>query len=94
MNRTARNHKSRLILTVGLRWMARTWGAASGLLLLAFAFGGQEHLRLTMVEALVFLLFPVGVIVGFVIAWWRECSRELPRATESLVFSLILLPLH
>jgi len=54
-----------------LRWTAHAWGAASSVLLLAFAFGGREHLRFTGGEALAFLLFPIGVIVGFVVAWWR-----------------------
>jgi hypothetical protein len=55
-----------------LRWAARVWGIASTLLILAFAFGGLEHLRLTPGEAVGFLCFPVGVVAGFVVAWWRE----------------------
>jgi hypothetical protein len=55
-----------------LRWIARTWGIASALLLLVFAFGGREHFRLTAGETVGFLLFPVGVVAGFVVAWWRE----------------------
>lgn len=47
-----------------LRWIARAWGLAGGLLLLAFAFGGREHFRLTADEAVGFLLFPVGVVAG------------------------------
>ena len=53
---------------VVLRWTARAWGIASALLLLAFAFGGREHIRLTAGEAIGFLLFPVGVIAGFAVA--------------------------
>jgi len=55
-----------------LRWAARAWGLASTLLILAFVFGGREHVRLTASEALGFLLFPVGVIAGFAVAWRRE----------------------
>lgn len=59
-------------LATGFRWMARVWGVASTLLLLAFAFGGAEHLRPTASEAVGLLLFPVGVVIGFGLAWWRE----------------------
>lgn len=57
---------------VALRYVARALGIVSGLLLLAFAFGGGEHMRLTAREAVGFLLFPIGVVAGFVIAWRRE----------------------
>ena len=59
-------------LATVLRWTARAWGVASTLLLTAFAFGGAEHFRPTASEAVGLLLFPVGVVVGFGIAWWRE----------------------
>src|SRR5262245_2351260 len=80
----------RWILTVAARWIARTWGIASALLLLAFAFGGHEHLRFRAGEALAFLLFPVGVIVGFVIAWWRELTGGLVTVGCFLLFCLLL----
>ena len=76
--------------TVTLRWIARLWGVASALLLFAFAFGGHEHLRFTPHEAILFLLFPVGVIAGFVIAWWRELSGGLVAAGCFFLFSLLL----
>src|SRR5215475_11139108 len=79
---------SRTILTVAVRWIARTWGIASALLLLAFAFGGHEHLRFTAGEAIAFLLFPVGVIAGFVIAWWRELTGGLVTVGCFLLFFL------
>jgi len=55
-----------------LRWVARAWGVASTLLLLAFMFGGREHLRPTANQAIGLLCFPVGVIAGFAVAWRRE----------------------
>lgn len=57
---------------IALRWTARVWGIGTTLLVLAFIFGGQEHMRLTANEALGFLCFPIGVIVGFAVAWRRE----------------------
>jgi hypothetical protein len=83
--------ESRRALTLAVRWVARTWGLASGLLLLAFAFGGHEHLRFTAREAMFFLLFPVGIIAGFVIAWWRELAGGLVTVGSYLLFCLSLL---
>jgi hypothetical protein len=82
---------SQTIFTVAARWIARTWGIASALLLLLFAFGGHEHLRFTAGEALAFLLFPVGVIAGFVIAWWRELTGGLVSVGCFFLFCLWLL---
>lgn len=73
-----------------LRWIARAWGLASGLLLLAFAFGGREHVRLTAGEAVGFLFFPVGVIVGFAVAWWRELAGGLITVASLALFYLWL----
>ncbi|MBL9173970.1 MAG: hypothetical protein JNL10_10590 [Verrucomicrobiales bacterium] len=72
-----------------LRWMARIWGLASALLLFAFAFGGREHLRFTAGEAVAFLLFPVGVVVGFGIAWWRELSGALITMGSLALFFMV-----
>ncbi len=73
-----------------LRWTARLWGIASALLLCAFAFGGQEHLRFTAVEALGFLFFPVGIVVGFVVAWRRELLGGLITVVSLMVFGVYL----
>ena len=59
-------------LNTALRWTARVWGVASFLFILAFVVGGAESMRPTAKEAVGLLLFPVGVVVGFGIAWWRE----------------------
>jgi len=61
-----------MTLETGLRWTARVLGFAITLLLLQFAFGGREHFQPTPFEAMGFLFFPIGLIVGFVIAWWRD----------------------
>jgi hypothetical protein len=56
---------------VFLRWIARVWSIASTLFVLAFLLPG-EFGRPTASEAVGLLLFPAGVVLGFVIAWWRE----------------------
>ena len=73
-----------------LRWTARAWGVASALLLLAFAFGDREHIRLTAGEAVGFLFFPVGVIAGFAIAWLRELVGGLVTVGSLALFYLWL----
>jgi hypothetical protein len=60
-----------------LKWVARGTGVVSTLLLLAFAFGGAEHLHFKPAEAVAFLFFPVGVIVGFLVAWRWELAGGL-----------------
>ncbi len=74
-----------------LRWTARVWGIASALLLLAFAFGGREHLRFTVGEAIAFLFFPVGVMAGFAVAWRRELVGGLVTVGSITYFSLYML---
>ena len=73
-----------------LRWTARVWGVASALLLFGFAFGGREHLRLAAAEAVAFLFFPVGVVVGFAVAWRRELAGGLVTLGSLALFALYL----
>ena len=65
-------------------------GIAGALLLLAFAFGGREHFRFTAAEAVGLLLFPVGVIVGFAVAWRRELVGGLVTISSLILFFLWL----
>jgi hypothetical protein len=53
-----------------VRWTARVWSITSLLFVLAIALDGGG-LR-TTTEALGLLFFPIGVLIGFVIAWRRE----------------------
>src|SRR5215218_9298811 len=75
---------------VVLRWTARVWGVASAMLLLAFAFGGGEHLRFTAAETIAFLFFPVGVIAGFAVAWRRELAGSLISVGSLALFYLFM----
>lgn len=72
-----------------LRWIARVGGAASALMLFVFAFGGREHLRFTAAEAVLFLFFPVGVVAGFGVAWWRERTGALMTVGSLALFYLV-----
>src|SRR5262245_3442895 len=73
-----------------LRWTARVWGIASALLLGAFAFGGREHLRFTSVEAVLFLLFPIGVVIGFAVACGRDLAGGLVTVGSLALFYVLL----
>ena len=73
---------------VVLRWTARALGGVSALLLFAFAFGGREHLRFTPGEAVAFMLFPVGVVAGFAVAWRRELVGGLLTVASLALFGL------
>ncbi|HEX6731892.1 MAG TPA: hypothetical protein VF074_17830 [Pyrinomonadaceae bacterium] len=58
-----------------VRWTARAISLLSTFVLLLFIFGEGEPFQVTRIRAvewLGLLLFPVGVVVGFVVAWWRE----------------------
>lgn len=77
-----------------VRWIARIWGAASILILLAFAFGGGEHLRFTASEAVAFLFFPIGVIAGLAVAWWRELAGGLITVASLAAFYLYALAIN
>lgn len=71
-----------------LRIIARVWGVASTMLLLAFAFGGREAFRMTAGEAVGFLFFPIGVIAGFAVAWRRERLGGLITVASLALFYL------
>ncbi len=55
-----------------VRWMARGLGVVIFLLILAFAFGGQESMSPTRSEMVGLLFFPVGVLIGFALSWRWE----------------------
>jgi hypothetical protein len=55
-----------------VRWIARVGSISSLALLLAFAAGSGGGSIPTAAEAVALGLFPVGVVVGFLIAWRRE----------------------
>jgi hypothetical protein len=60
-------------LALGLRWTARAWSVVSlGLILLFFVGEGFAPADVGPQEWIGLLFFPVGVVVGMVIAWWKE----------------------
>jgi hypothetical protein len=64
----------RYSLTQGIiRWTARALSLFSTFVLVLFVTGEPFPVtKITAVEWLGLMLFPVGVVIGFAIAWWRE----------------------
>jgi|SRR5262245_12795030 len=59
--------------TIVLRWTARIWSIASLVFIGAFVVGSVRDGEFpTERETVALAFFPVGVALGFVIAWWRE----------------------
>lgn len=56
-----------------IRWTARALSLLSTFMLMLFVVGEPFPVtKLTAVEWLGLMLFPVGVVIGFAVAWWRE----------------------
>ncbi len=70
---------------MSIRVIARVWSLASiGFLLLFLVGEGVNFFKLTSVELVEFILFPVGVTIGMVLAWkWEKCGGLLT------IFSII-----
>lgn len=54
-----------------LLWSARILSLLSSALLLMFMFGPEEQLNPTLSEFIALLFFPIGLIIGFAISWFR-----------------------
>jgi hypothetical protein len=75
-----------------VHWTARAISLFSMFVLLLFIFGEGEPFQVTKIRAVEWLglmLFPVGVVVGFVVAWWREGLGGGITVTSLLAFYLV-----
>jgi hypothetical protein len=61
---------TRSIAISSIRWIARIYSLASMALIAMFATSGGAAPTAKELVALAF--FPVGVVAGFLVAWWRE----------------------
>ncbi|HEX7296365.1 MAG TPA: hypothetical protein VF251_11460, partial [Pyrinomonadaceae bacterium] len=56
-----------------VRWTARVLSVFSTFVLMQFLFGEPFNFeKVTPTQWLGLALFPVGLIIGFAVAWWRE----------------------
>jgi hypothetical protein len=61
------------ITALGFRWLARLTSLVSIGILSLFLFGEPLNLsRITAREWIGLAFFPAGVVIGMIIAWWRE----------------------
>jgi hypothetical protein len=84
----AQNNGGRLAMVL-FRWSARLLSLASTGMLLLFVFGGRETLEFTARQSLAFVFFPVGIVVGFAVAWWKEGLGGGISVVSLLIFYLI-----
>jgi len=76
------------------RWAARLLSIASTALLLLFVFGEKfETSKVTGRQWLAFVFFPLGIVVGFVVAWWKEGLGGGISIASLLIFYLIFVSL-
>lgn len=76
------------------RWSARLLSIASTAMLLMFLFGEPfEPSRITGRVWLAMIFFPLGIVVGFVVAWWREGLGGSISIASLLIFYLIFVSL-
>lgn len=54
----------------GLKWVSRAGSVAVVAILIPFVFSGGS--RPSGVELAGLLMFPIGLVAGFAISWWRE----------------------
>lgn len=76
---------------LGTRWAARLWSLATlafvGLFFVASLLSEGFHPR--GAEFLLFLCYPVGLLVGLVIAWWNELVGGVAAVTSLVGFYAI-----
>jgi hypothetical protein len=70
------------------RWTARVWSVASLALILAFIVGEGVNPS-SWAEGLGLLLFPLGISVGMVLAWWNEKLGGAITVTSLAAFYLL-----
>ena len=64
-----------MTITSAIKSVARFWSILSIGLILLFFFGeGLKLFELTVKELFAFILFPVGLVAGLIIAWKKEIA--------------------
>lgn len=77
---------------LALRWAARVLSIASTAVLFLFLVGEPFDVsRITAKEWIGFAFFPIGIVIGFAVAWWREGLGGAITTASLLVFCLVYL---
>jgi hypothetical protein len=59
-------------MTQIIRWIARVLSLGAIVLMLLFLAGEGGLSEITFAERILLFFFPTGVMVGLMVAWWRE----------------------
>jgi len=73
----------------GLEWIARISSLVSICLLFMFLIGDFQPSRVRPMEWVGILFFPVGVMVGMILAWWKEGTGAVVTVGSFAAFYLI-----
>lgn len=74
----------------GLEWLARLTSVASIVLLVTLFIGeGLHPSEVSPKEFLALLFFPVGVMIGMIVAWWKEGLGATLTVTSLAAFYLV-----
>jgi hypothetical protein len=77
-------------LIIALRRLAKAWSIASILLIALFFFGeGFDPARVAPKEWVGLFFFPLGVVAGMILAWWKELPGGLITVASLLAFYLV-----
>lgn len=80
------------IWQLALHWTARFLSIVSTGVLLLFILGEPfEVSRITARQWMGFAFFPVGIVIGFAIAWWKETLGGAITIASLLLFYLLYL---
>lgn len=82
------------IVLLLFRWSARLLSIASTVMLLMFLFGEPfSPSKIAGRELLAMIFFPLGIVVGFVVAWWKEGLGGGISIASLLIFYVIFVTL-
>jgi hypothetical protein len=71
-----------------LRWIARVWSILSIGMLVLFVFGEGFEAKPSSAELVGLMFFPLGVIMGMILGWWREMLGGLVAVGSLAAFYL------
>ncbi len=83
-------NKSKLINAI--RWVARILSLISiGIVLLFFIGEGSisEFAKLTIGEWILILFFPIGLMIGLFVSWWKELIGGIIAVGSIILFNII-----
>ena len=86
----ATHHDRWNVVRLALRWSARGLSVIATIVLLLFLFGEPFNASsITSKQWIGLALFPLGVVIGFAVAWWKEALGGA--ITVACVFAISLL---